>query len=211
MNSFAIEMAVHSFLTDLATLRDYLAEFIAKYVLAPFRTDDKHIRLMAKLKSEILPHVQGKHEIVEYLEAITADDGWLKILSDYRDLAVHYSPLSSADYRAWVAMKTVKQPNGAQFPSISMPLPADPAATKRARSKFDSNASWKKWQQENFGDGNRQIGPDILQYCHEMLGRMTFLARGVGGYSPIRPKRQVFNSSNSWDFRTTEYRPKAAK
>jgi hypothetical protein len=211
MNSFAIEIAVHSLLTDLATLRDYLAEFIAQYVFRPFRTDGKNIRLMAKLKSEILPHMQRKHEIVPYLEAITADNGWLKILSDYRDLAVHYSPLSSADYRAWVVMKTLEQPNGIQFPSISMSLPADPAATKRVRSKFDSSASWRQWQRENFGKGDRQQGPDTLQYCHEMLGRMVHLAFIIGNYSPIAPKKQTFNSSNSWNFRATQYTPRETK
>lgn len=211
MNSFAIEIAVHSFLTDLATLRDYLAEFIARYILHPFRTDNKNIRLMAKLMVEVLPHVRQKHEIVPYLEAITADNGWLKVLSDYRDLAVHYSPLSFAEYQAWVIMKTLEQPNRIQFPSISMSLPADPAATKRARSKLNANASWKQWQRENFGQSDRGQGPEMLQYCHEMLGKMVHLASHVAQYSPIAPKQLVLDSSNSRSWHKTQYSPKTTK
>jgi hypothetical protein len=198
MNTFAIEISAHSLLSELATLRDYLAEFLATFVLAELRADEEHIRTMAGLRSKVLPSLKGDHAIVPYVQEITSKTGWLKNLSDYRDLAVHYTPLMSAERMEFVEMQLRLGFEHAVFPAIYFGLPADPAAIKISRSKPGQRTSYKEWIRNN---RERSNGPDTLLYCHEALGNMIYLAKRIADYSPFPPRKMKFDSSNSRNFR----------
>lgn len=188
MNSFMISISTHSFLAEMATLRDYLAEFIAKHILHAFNPGNINIRLMKHLGQKIIPAAMEKHPLADIIAVARQDGGWLKTLSAYRDLAVHYTPLASASHRGMMEQHVLQLPGSGQFPIIRFPLPADPDEIKRIRSE----KSLQDWLRQRFSDPfARAKGPDALEYSHQSLGIMAAFAQQVGSYAPVKP--EMFN------------------
>lgn len=197
MNSFLIYLATHSFLTDMATLRDYLAEFMAKYVFMDFNAGRTHLRTLKGLRKNIIPSALGKHPLADVISNITDAGGWLKTLSTYRDLAVHYTPLASATRHPFLEQKLIKPSGGSAFPAIQFSLPGDPEAVQKMRDTGGMSASVREWLRESFAEGNVVAkGPDALEYSHQALGMMALLASEVGGFAPIKPKMAHFGPHN---------------
>jgi hypothetical protein len=196
VNSFFIHLATHSFLSEMATLRDYLAEFIARYPLAAYNPSGGHVPSLAKLLEKVISRARGKHPLADEIAQITADGGWLKTMSAYRDLAVHHTPLASASHHTLLQQKLITAKDGTAFPSVTFKLPVDPDTIRQKRRASGAPIkSVQEWLEKSFGAKNAD-GPDALEYCHAILGLIAKLSMGVATHSPVSPKIAHFGPHN---------------
>ena len=66
LNSFSIYLETHDLLRELCTLRDYLAEFVANFVLKSSLKTDYRIRLMTSLRKQIAKAKITDNSIVSF-------------------------------------------------------------------------------------------------------------------------------------------------
>lgn len=190
INSFHISLAAHSYFSEVTTLRDYLAEFIANYVFSSVARHGRKVRLMKGLRKEVLSKIDPEHALKREIEQICADDGWLKIVSAYRDLAIHYAPLEFVDGHASFETSIFRSKAGDEFPGIRFHLPKDPVGLKNQRSgepSIKSASEWIKATHYAWTDGSR--GPDALLIAYHSLQWLSDFAQRVGSYAPVKPKR----------------------
>src|SRR4028118_979412 len=137
LNSFSIYLETHDLLRELCTLRDYLAEFVANFVLKSFLNTEDRIRLMTSLRKQIIKAKIIDNSIANDLCEITNENegGWLSKLSAYRDLVVHYVPLGEATRKEFVVRRFLPGSNLGKLPSIYFPIPSNPFSVKQVRSK----------------------------------------------------------------------------
>jgi hypothetical protein len=78
MNCFAVYLAIHSLLSEMTSLRDYLAEFVAQHVLASQLADTPYMK-MSNLVGVLRKRSDLAHPAVRTVIAITAEkaDGLL--------------------------------------------------------------------------------------------------------------------------------------
>ncbi len=190
-NSFHIFLETHTFLSECSTLRDYLAEFIWKYICS-HNTPSKHIRLMSALVKELKKSTISS-DLENYLLVITSDGGWLKRMSAYRDLAVHYTPLATAEKYGLVTLQSLEFANDQTLPVIQWNLPRDPEAIKIERSGVQISRSLDEWIQDSvIAKPLDELGPDALAYSHQILQKLAGLAGKVGALAPVRPQTMHF-------------------
>jgi len=191
VNGFQIGLAAHSYFSEFGTLRDYTAEFLAKYVFIKNVPDGKHIRLMSSLRKHVIPNVDYDHPIKQEMDRICADDGWLNIVSAYRDIAVHYSPLELAEGPCPFETNVFRSKSGKKFPRISFNLPHDPVSLRTERSVAPSStksaSEWQRLMLESRLDGRR--GPDALLLAYHSLKWVCEFVHRVAEHSPVSPKR----------------------
>jgi hypothetical protein len=193
LNSFNIYIAVHSFLVESCSLRDYIAEFMRLYVFKKYR--DEAVSTMASLRKKILKN-EHEHDAFakELYEATDPDsvDGWLAKLGDYRDLVVHSVPLEQARTRSFFVQKLSNIGDDKFLPSIALPLPDNPGNIAKKRSKGIYLSSFDEWftaVKEDAEESRRAT--DALEYCCLANDNLTKLATELINYSPIKPETPV--------------------
>lgn len=187
-NCFFIHLGIHSLFAELATLRDYLAEVIAQYVLgSQFKHSGAYISKMATLANE-LRKAKIEHPLVPVIRGLTDDQsGWLAEMSAYRNLLIHHAPVSMAEGRAFTMHRAIALRDGVTLlPAVAFYLPAKPHDIKRARARGGQFMTFEGW-----AAASTQRSPEeeleALRYCHRLVGRMADLAMAVADYSPVRP------------------------
>ena len=190
INGFHIGLAAHSYFSDFGTLRDYTAEFLAKYVFHKDVPDRIHIKRMSTLRTRVLPNVDCGHPVKQELDKICAEDGWLNIVSAYRDIVVHYAPLELVEGPFPFETSVFQSKTGERFPGIRFHLPQDPIALRSERSTapaLNSASEWQKLKIESRLDGSR--GPDALLLAYHSLQWVCAFVRNVAKHTPIKPKQ----------------------
>lgn len=192
LNSFSIYLETHDLLRELCTLRDYLSEFVANFILADSLNSEVRIRLMSKLRKQIRKMGITDSSVASEICTITdeKEDGWLARLSAYRDLVVHYVPIGQAVTRAFVVQRFLPKSTIGQIPSIYFPIPSNPYELKKIRSKgspFQTKTEWLEASKQ------REVAtPDALEYCAHSVGMMMALACKISNDSPIEPRQLTF-------------------
>ncbi len=192
LNSFSIYLETHDLLRELCTLRDYLAEFVANFVLKNSLNTADRIRLMASLRKQITKAKITDSSIASELCKITneSEGGWLAKLSAYRDLVVHYVPLGQATRKEFVVRRFLPGSNLGNLPSIYFPIPSDPFSVKQVRSKGSPFETVSEWIEASKQDDNS--APDALEYCLHSVGNMMSLACKIAKEAPILPEMPIF-------------------
>ena len=198
-SSFFIDFAMHAFLVHACTLRDYLAEFLSKYVLHSFLRDKTTtIQTMASLRKLVLKQAKDKLPIASELWEVTdrqSQNDWLARLGAYRNLSVHSVPLMQAMERRFLFQRLLRIDDHTFIPSVYFPLPPDPYSIEALRSKGSMVATIADWVKASTKHMTEQItDPDVLEYCHTTLGKLMLLTHKVSKCSPISPRRPVFSS-----------------
>lgn len=197
MNGFYISLAVHSFLIEAATLRDYLAEFLSEHIFQSQKKSTTRIRLMKGLRKNILPNVNSSHPLKVEIEQISSDSGWLTHLSAYRDLAVHYTPLETADNLAPIEKGLIVINSGTTLPKIHFALPPDPVNLRKTLSEGQKYSRASEWLKESFRKATEEgSGPDALLYCHSALNWISEFALRVASYSEVKPRMVHYTMEN---------------
>ncbi len=195
-NSLFICMSVHAFLSNIGTLRDYLAEYTAAFLL-PDALPEKRITNMATLIKDLRKLDDKSNSIV--VELLTAADhndpetGWLAQMSAYRDMVVHYAPIASASKRGFISTKSIYMQDK-EVPGIVMPLPQNPHELKQERSKGALYADIKEWIHASVDRSSDKDSKDALDYCHWILFRISLLAMQLAGFAPYKPEIPVITS-----------------
>ncbi|MCE2904082.1 MAG: YcnI family protein [Anabaena sp. CoA2_C59] len=192
LNSFSIYLETHDLLRELCTLRDYLAEFVANFVLKSSLNTNDRIRLMNSLRKQILKVNITDNSLASELCEITneSDGGWLAKLSAYRDLVVHYVPLGQATRREFVFRRFLPDNSLGNLPSIYFPIPSNPLSVKQVRSKGSPFQTVSQWIEASKQDDNS--APDALEYCLHSVGNMMSLACKIAQEAPISPEIPTF-------------------
>lgn len=192
LNSFSIYLEAHGLLRELCTLRDYLAEFAANFVLKDVLKSENRIRLMSSLRKEIKKSGIASHHTASELYKITneEDGGWLSKLSAYRDLVVHYVPLGQAARKEFVTKRFLPGSKLKDIPSIYFPMPSNPYALKKLRSKGSPFQTISEWIEAC--EQPDKSAPDTLEYCWHSVSNMMTLSASLASRAPVKPKRLTF-------------------
>lgn len=190
-------LSMQSFLVDACILRDYLSEYAAGFVFAG--VDNKRrmsITTLSGLKKHVINGLDVDDPIAKELKKITSDNGWLKELGAYRDLAVHSAPLAQAERLLFAIAKKINIPGG-ELPYICCPMPKNPGGISASRANGSVFDDFEKQINRYVGVGDEEYGYiDGLEYCHEILGLMSGLANKLASRSPVKPQIMVFDRSN---------------
>jgi hypothetical protein len=185
-------------LSNIGTLRDYLAEYTAAFLLSDI-LPEKRITNMATLIKDLRKlEDQSNPIVVELLVAADHNDlenGWLAQMSAYRDMVVHYAPIANAQKRGFLSTKSIYA-QGKEVPGVIMPLPKNPHELKQERSKGALYADIKEWMQASIDSSADKDSKDSLDYCHWILFRISLLAMQLAGFSPYKPEIVTFTSKD---------------
>ncbi|MEQ8996513.1 MAG: hypothetical protein RID53_08415 [Coleofasciculus sp. B1-GNL1-01] len=207
LNSFNIYLAVHSFLVESCSLRDYLAEFMRLYVFHQ-KYGNEQVSTMGALRKKILKKEHEYDVLAKNLYEATdpdSEDGWLAKLGEYRDLVVHSVPLEQASTRSFLVQKLSHLGDDKCLPSIALPLPANPGNISAKRSKGIYFSSFDEWLAAVQKDAEEsKLATDALEYCCLANANLTQLATDLVKYSPIKPKTPVFTEEDIIEMRTLE-------
>lgn len=192
LNSFSIYLEAHGLLRELCTLRDYLAEFGANFILKYSLKAENRIRLMSSLRKEIKKSGITDNYIASELYQITNEEegGWLAELSAYRDLVVHYVPLGQAARREFVTKRFLPGSKLKDIPSIYFPMPSNPYALKKLRSKGSPFQTVSEWIEAS--EQPDKNAPDALEYCWHSVSNMMTLSILLASEAPVKPKMPTF-------------------
>jgi hypothetical protein len=180
INSMFVYLAIHAFLTELATLRDYLAEFLGRFVLEPYVPSSVRVRKLTTLTKRVLPAAAHDHPWAAKLLASTermSADPWLADFGAYRDFVVHSAPVAQLG-SGWLREVLVPVRGRADgLPAVQFLLPENPHVVLEARSNDPSTT---------IAD-DIETGNDAYDYCHAALRRFAELGLEVASRSPIKP------------------------
>jgi len=189
-------MAIQSYLADACTLRDYLAEFLARVTWEQF-PKSAEVDSMRDLRQRLLSKVPRPDPLADYLAASLEDGGWLRKLSDYRNLVVHTAPLAMAGGRWFAVIEHRKLAEGGLMPILRLPLPLNPDVVKKERSSGSLFADFNT-QFEAFTRAVKGQLPwtDGLDYLWEVHGRLAELTAKVADSSPVKGEMMHFGDTD---------------
>jgi hypothetical protein len=189
----SVYLRIQSFLTDACILRDYLAEYGAAFI---YRLDERRrITTLGKL-IEKLEKTNCGDTIGSRLRKAAETGGWLAQLTSYRNLIIHSAPLALAQGQLWFRCKGIDAPSGKCFPTVRFPLPGDPAAIIKSRSKLDyDDFEFLSKQFAGPADVSSSM-KDALRYAHKVSGELASLALEFAKHSPIVPAMPILTDAD---------------
>ncbi len=191
-------LSIQAFLVDACILRDYFAEFSARFVYAPYSKEGLNVTSMAGLKKHILSKTVATDAATQSLKEATGEDGWLKQLGEYRDLVVHSAPLAKAERKLWAIHEiTELGDSGGFLPAVKFPIPENPSSISRVRANGDLFRDFTR-QFETFAKASAGESPnrDGLAYAHDVMRRLAGLSALLVEKSPVAPEMMVFDKTN---------------
>jgi hypothetical protein len=166
IKSFDLDMALHAFLVDMGTARDYLARFISVFLLKERRPVDAMPKLYERVKKGGTTKLDGKCQVVvdAVLSACDRDqnDSWMAKLGEFRNIIVHRSPLGDLAENEFLIARHLPFQSHVFF-SIYLGVPRDP---------FLSSSSEYV---------------DALSYFRELLLKLRGFAKLVADASGVAP------------------------
>ncbi len=180
LNTFDIYLAIHSYLYESCSLRNYFAEYISLFVFKNY--PDVNIFTMANLRKKILKSEYTSDDFANKLyQATDPKTGWIAKLGHYRDLIVHYVPLPQASNYSYLLQKSVNIDMDKKLPSIMLPLPDNPLEIMGIRNN-NSHLTSKEKDQEEFIEKIKQNlmeslnQTDALEYCSYSMEKLMELS-----------------------------------
>jgi hypothetical protein len=155
VETFDFYVALHSFLAEMCSARDYLAQFIGKYILGGDGT--RMSRLYRRLKQNPSSHPVGKL----VLSICDRDkDGWMSRLGRFRDMTIHEAPIRNVARSKFLAVKGIDARKTTLL-KIYFGIPKDPFLASTGTDI------------------------DALVHFRELALRMLRFARSIAASSPV--------------------------
>lgn len=193
LNTGPVIHCVHALFYELAVLRDYLAEFMARFVFCVQGKKGRPIRTMASLRSRLVAEPVEDPLCSEIIRSTTreaAEPGWLAILSAYRNLFTHVAPMELVALRSFTVQTYIPIKGDGRLPVLYHPLPANALELIRTRPNGFPFSRFADWATASAGHRpNRDEQPDALEYLHVATNRMAELAAKLIERSPVAPER----------------------
>ncbi|KEZ76134.1 hypothetical protein C41B8_16399 [Salinisphaera hydrothermalis C41B8] len=193
-------LALHSFLIDACILRDYLADFIAKFILPKESGDFGRFKDMGQFRYKVLgPHKNEGGIASELWEATDENtNGWLAVLNAYRNIVVHSAPLEHAEARLFAQSYLAPFNGDRRIPAIRCPIPGDPISVKQARSSAADHKSFDELQQSYLMMARQEgYGVDGLEYVWSVAGRISAFSQQVSIRSHIEAQPITVTSKDT--------------
>lgn len=196
-------LAIQSFLVDACVLRNYLAEYRA-LILSQAGTHSFRTKItgMASLRKRYLEKIDPTVPVDQTLIDATAPGGWLYELGSYRDLVVHYAPLSSAGKTLYAVCTSPPFDVDTTLASIKLPIPSNPGAISAGRTSGayfdDPELTYARFK--NALD-DPAVAMDGLQYAHASLGQLAVLAATLSVISPVKPEIPALTEKDIFDLK----------
>lgn len=191
LNTGPVIHCVHALFYELAVLRDYLAEFMARFVFRLQGRRGKPIRTMASLRKRLVAEPVNDplcSEIIRSTAEEVAEPGWLAVLSAYRNLFTHVAPMEQVAVRGFAVQTYIPIKSG-RLPVLYHPLPANALELVRTRPNGFPFARFTDWAMASAKHRpNRNEQPDALEYLHAIANRMADLAAMLIERSPVAPE-----------------------
>jgi hypothetical protein len=192
LNTGAVVHSVHALFYELGVLRDYIAEFISRFVLGVQKKNGEPIATMAELKIALSP---SENELAKEILAITdrKAKGWLATVSAYRNLFTHVAPMEHVGKRSFAVQEYIQLDSGLRLPVLYHPLPDSALDLVKNKKRQLPFATFLEWANASSGHRpNRADQPDALTFLHDATIRMAQLADRIVGMSPVEPKMAHF-------------------
>lgn len=190
-----VNMALQAFLVDVCILRDYLVEFTAIALNVNDSVKNRITKMSKLIKS--LEKFPSSEQVVQQLKEATGTGGWIKVMSNYRNLIVHSAPLAIAQNKILTKCDELKVEGKGSIPTVRYFLPRDPETINKARSQGSYFINFNKMIEEfaQFEDEQKPM-LDGMDYAHSVLEKIGKLARDLAKKSPIAAERMVFDKQN---------------
>lgn len=201
-----VYVATESFLIHACILRDYFAEFVAQFICdEPELFEKLNITTMGALKKHFLDKTASHYEAIEQLKLATSDNGWMKILGDYRNLVVHSAPLELANETIMAKTAELELTPGKKLPLVLVPLPKDPQGAMRLRSTGEYYKNLANNDGYHFPDLSKDIwqGEDAMHYCHGTMGLLAYTALKLSKHSPTKPSEIIITEEEMTEVKIT--------
>jgi hypothetical protein len=161
--------------SELASLRDHLATFVAREVLPG---SNKGVDSWPRL-TETKAFMAGNHPIIT---ALASNAPALDLFAEYRNLIVHNAPLAETSGRVIPAQRVQDCALG-QLPVVTLALPGDPKALRERLRAGRALSSYEEWVAITTSKDHQ--GPDVLTYSHDTLKLLVSIANEVANHSPV--------------------------
>jgi hypothetical protein len=196
--SLYIYDAFQHFLFDACMLRDYISEFVFHYVVpSELKARDVHMTTTAKIFNGFYKNREVQSDFDRYFKEICGQDGWLNMLSLYRDLVMHACPLSMPKQQVWIRCEATELLGGKLLPRIVAPIPNDPLALKTERNSFEFFRDFQKQADDFFGKSNNQdTSIDLLEYSCVVMDEFSKLLWLSAEQSPLEGEIMSFGPHN---------------
>lgn len=185
LNSLPVTLAIHAMFYDLGSVRDTLAQFLARYVFQiegppPRQATWDMAKLVERLRSRGHPADSEWHKLLlQATDKHSNPPGWLAQLAQYRNLFMHSAPLHFAR-RVKGAVQEM-QTFGAlgDLPLLYHPLPI------HSRDEVEASADTLRVRP------HRSSEPDALEYLSSTVLHVASLALAASAKAPY--ERMVLN------------------
>lgn len=168
--------AIHGCFLALATLRDYLATYIAYVALGKPKIDSMKDLLVALRKGECA------HPVAAYLVDSSQNGEWLQEFTSLRNTFAHRSPFGHGSGSPAVAIKGHVTPTGRLLHMLHVPLPKLEGRTLERPPSFD-DATAVRTHYDALLDR-----PDTLDYIYASMSRLMGISRMIRDTFPYEPK-----------------------
>lgn len=189
-----VYLAIQALLIDACVLRDYLAEFAARYIYAD---TSRAVTTLNGLRKYLSQKPELTDALSEELRQSTGENGWLNELADYRNLVVHSTPLATAKEHLLLLCEGQDLPTGVKLPSLCFPLPLNPGEIISARGDGNLFKDYSKMVQNFLGASDPQVqSKDALQYLHGVLEELANLSERFSTFSPVVPEIPILTDDD---------------
>jgi hypothetical protein len=175
------------FLFDACSLRDYLSEAVNEFIVfKEFPNQKKMITSHAKLVS-ILKPLSGKSNLLNDIVNASEENGWLELLTNYRNVITHVCPISQFNMQSSVFIEKIDIVCDKKVARIKAPLPANPREIRFERDVTRTNFSELERIQKEFSQ--RAKDPDnsldMLEYCSSVTKNLVTYAVEIAAASDL--------------------------
>lgn len=191
-----IYQKLHSFLYEAGILRDYLCEYVYNFSKNEKIRNEHEITTSSGLLKR-LKKLEHKEDIESEFLAIMTNDGWLKELGEYRDLAMHYAPILIANKELSCIQQKICITNEKHIRKIRLPLPANPENSRKDRASLDNFDLYAHTIKSISHTSNTEYGAyDCLEYAQMIVTKLSNLAINTASLSPYKPMINIFIKTN---------------
>jgi len=194
LNSGRVIHAIHALFYEVAVLRDYIAEFVSRFIFQMTKANGEPITAMSELSS-MLKRASSDDPLVREIQRITAREtrGWLAELSAYRNLFTHVAPIEMFTTRSFAVQEFLSVEGAGRLPVLYHPLPPNILEGLHSRKKGFPFTTFESWAKASACHMPKRSGqPDALEYLHAAANNMGQFAKGLVARSPVAPKMLHF-------------------
>lgn len=173
--------SIHAAFFEIATLKDYLAEYIGQQIY-----QDPMIDSFKKLNDLLLKAPRGG-ALEDEILSISGNGGWLKDFSDRRNTFAHRMPFDRLSGSGAFHVKRHVSPNSIAMWLLFVPMPAAVSPNfKKGFSLPADDDSFTRAAVEAFKSSKSQ--PDTLEYLFDIFAKLTDFGNRLRTTFPHEPE-----------------------